>query len=388
MRRVIDFLLVVLGTFYLAVIYNSKSLVFLGFAEISIVLLLLIYNLLVFWKIKVFIETPFGITELQKKVPIRIVIRNDSVLPAGKLQIQLSESYALERRKKKVVFYAAAAGRKRGSGKSYGLTVINTSWQPRSIGKAVVELEKVRCFDLMGILALPLPKRKIRMKEQIMVLPQIFPVPVEIGERSREFAVERERYLQGSTQENDAEQFWIREYRQGDRLRSIHWKLSAKRDDLMVREYLPSAGCPVLFFLDWRDLSEKKKGKKRFFTGQTSQEEKEAFFSILLSVSSSIACNDCRHYVIWYDGKQKDVMRCYVEKEEDIYQLLMKIEDLNMPAADINLEEEYYHKYREKSYVTKLLLNRRLQLFCNEELLVSYSGRELEKNLTTHTIYL
>lgn len=390
MRRVIDVILIVLGTFYLALIYNSKSLVFLGWAEIFIIILLFFYNLLVFSKIRIMMEVPLGITELQKKVPIRIIIYNYSMLPTGRIWIQLMESYALENKKKKTVFGVSVAGRKRNSGQAYAMTVIHALWQPQYIGKAVVRLKKVRCFDMLGVCALPLPKRAYQAVEEITVLPKIYPVPVEIGTRSRDFAVEQERYMTDSREENSTEQFWIREYRQGDRLRNIHWKLSAKEDDLMVREYLPTIGCPILLFVDWTKTEEEKKKKRKsgILQRRMLQKEKEALFTILLSLSGSIAQSDCKHFVIWYDSRQKDVMRYCVEKEEDIYRLLMKMEGLETPDGDFDIEEEYYQKYHERAFVTKLVLNRRLQLICNEGELIEYPVKDLEKTLSAHTIYL
>lgn len=388
MRRLVDFILIVLATFYLAVIYNSKSLVFLGYAEIFIVLFLFLYNCLVFFKLKVVIDAPLGITEFNKKVPIRIIVYNYGKFPTGKIGIQLSESYALKPKKKKTVFYSSVAGKKRGQ--SYASSEIYAMWRPKYIGKAVVSLRKVRCFDLLGVLALPLPKKSYQSSEKITVLPEIFPVSVETSARSREFVMEQERYLMTGTEEYNTEQFQIREYRQGDRLRNIHWKLSAKEDELMVREYLPVIGCPVLFFLDLSGESDRKKRmlSQSIIKRKEVQKKKEAFLSILLSISGSIAQSGCKHFVIWYDGKKKDVMRYCMEKEEDVYGLLMEFDCLDETESGLNIEEEYEQKYHERAYVTKLVLNQRLQLFCDGELSMQYPTEGLEQALVSHTIFL
>lgn len=388
MRRFIDFIVVVLVTFYTAVIYNSKSLVFLGYAEVFIVLLLFLYNCMVFYKLRIIIDAPLNITEYHKKIPIHIVIYNYSKLPTGKISIQLSESYVLKPKKKKTVFYSSVAGKR--NGQAYAKAEIHASWQPQYVGKAVVRLKKVSCFDLLGVLALPLPKKSYQSSEKVTVLPEIFPVPVDAGVRSREFAMEQERYLLANAEENSAEQFQIREYRQGDRLRSIHWKLSAKEDELIVREYLPKAGCSVLLFLDlsrgdgkkggiWQGMLGRKKNRKR----------KEAFLSILLSLSGSIVRNGCRHYVVWYDQRERDVVRFCMEKEEDIYGLLMEIDSLEETGSSVDIEEGYKRKYREQTaYVTKLMLNQKLQLFSDGELLCWYQDRELGQALASHTVLL
>lgn len=157
-----------------------------------------------------------------------------------------------------------------------------------------------------------------------------------------------------------------------------------------MREYLPKAGCPVLLFLDlsrgdgkkggiWQGMLGRKKNRKR----------KEAFLSILLSLSGSIVRNGCRHYVVWYDQRERDVVRFCMEKEEDIYGLLMEIDSLEETGSSVDIEEEYKRKYREQTaYVTKLMLNQKLQLFSDGELLCWYQDRELGQALASHTVLL
>lgn len=52
----------------------------------------------------------------------------------------------------------------------------------------------------------------------------------------------------------------IREYQPGDRLRDIHWKLSAKQQELMVKERISMAGCEMVIavvFSDSYELTQK-----------------------------------------------------------------------------------------------------------------------------------
>lgn len=45
MKRIVGFLVIIAGTFYLSLIYKSDGLIFLGYTEIVVMSLLLIYNL-------------------------------------------------------------------------------------------------------------------------------------------------------------------------------------------------------------------------------------------------------------------------------------------------------------------------------------------------------
>lgn len=78
-----------------------------------------------------------------------------------------------------------------------------------------------------------------------------------------------------------------------------------------------------------------------------------------------------------------------MEKEEDIYGLLMEIDSLEETGSNVDIEEEYNRKYREQTaYVTKLMLNQKLQLFSDGELLCWYQDRELGQALASHTVLL
>lgn len=101
MKRIVGFLVIIAGTFYLSLIYKSDGLIFLGYAEIVVMSLLLIYNILGLWQIRILLEAPLGITERGKKVPVKIKIQNYGRLPTGKIAVQLLESYAFYGKKER-----------------------------------------------------------------------------------------------------------------------------------------------------------------------------------------------------------------------------------------------------------------------------------------------
>ncbi len=380
MGRLVNFLVCVAATFYIAVIYKSKAFIYLGFIEIVLVVMLLAYNLLVLFKIRISLEAPLSMTERGRKVPVKIKIQNYSIFPTGKISIQLVETHNLFRKKRKTVFYAAAEGRK--VSEECSTTVISAEWYSKYSGTAVIRLVKAKSFDLLGLLALSVPKEMYQGKEEIVVLPAIYEVPIEISDKTNFLVEEQERFLLGRNvmDETVAEQFQIREYQPGDKIRSIHWKLTAKADELMVRDYLPVISCPVLLFIN---IPEERAEKRKSLLQQ-----RDKFFSVLLSVSKSMAQKQCIHYVIWYDKEEEDVLRFRVEKEEDIYRLLMKIDGIGQYPKDYFIEEAYYQRYREGVLADKLVLDWGLHLICNSENEISYDTDNLEKSLSMQEIYL
>ena len=94
-------------------------------------------------------------------------------------------------------------------------------------GTYVIDSIKVRVYDMFGLI--PIPK-KVELKGSIPVLPvQRLP---SIVEESNGF---RAKILSKSNSPY-SEIYDVREYMAGDPVKSVHWKMSAKKDDIMVRE--------------------------------------------------------------------------------------------------------------------------------------------------------
>lgn len=381
MRRFINFVILIAGTFYLAIIYKSRGFIFLGYAELLLAGMGLIYNLFGLFRIRIFLEAPLGITEVGKEVPVKIRLENYSIFPTGKIWIQLAEEYSLSNRKKRTGFCVTAGGRRRGE--QCRTAVLHMQWLSGHVGTTVMRIRKARSFDLFGMLALPVPGKAYRDREEIMVLPPVYQIPIDIGQNARDFTAEQERYLSEGEEKNALELFQIREYQPGDKIRSIHWKLSAKEDELMVKEYQETVSCPVLLFLDMTEQKERKvKAWKKDLKG------KEQLLTVLLSLSCSMVQNSCSHFVIWYDEAEKDIKRYRVEKREDTYILLQRLVHPGSRPESFSLEEAYMARYHMRAYAAKLVLNRELQLNCNGERVISYDARRLKESLMEQEIFI
>ena len=105
------------------------------------------------------------------------------------------------------------------------------------------EIRSAYMWDFLGLIRLPLrlsrrgEKTSARAAD-ITVLPNPVPPPgkLRMWDNSQSATIPTQRF---------SEQYEIRDYRPGDALRAVHWKLSAKIDDLLVRESV-EARCHVL----------------------------------------------------------------------------------------------------------------------------------------------
>ncbi len=93
----------------------------------------------------------------------------------------------------------------------------------------------------------------INLQDEILIHPRIGVLARQWDRSSRE-GNEASRYSKGKAGPHHDEFHRIREYRPGDELRSIHWKTSARRNELMVREYRQIRDQRLLLILDlWQD---------------------------------------------------------------------------------------------------------------------------------------
>ena len=103
----------------------------------------------------------------------------------------------------------------------------------KSSGNYTFRLVRVRFYGLLGIGYLI---RYVRYEERLSIMPKITPVMIEVGLASRYFQGEAEVYDDKTGGDDVSEVFQIRSFQPGDKIQNIHWKLSAKEDELMVRE--------------------------------------------------------------------------------------------------------------------------------------------------------
>lgn len=98
-------------------------------------------------------------------------------------------------------------------------------------GLLQVDISEIQIFDLMGFFGF---KKKVEKSAQMVILPKVVNLPDQVLPNFEYGTLESEESKKRGHDFSDVQE--IREYIPGDRLMSIHWKLSAKRDILMVKD--------------------------------------------------------------------------------------------------------------------------------------------------------
>lgn len=114
-----------------------------------------------------------------------------------------------------------------------------TSLPTNHCGGLIAQLSRPKVFDYLGLLRLKIRKTSIKT---ILILPE--PVKMDIPPDLSHYLAQSWRPKSGG---GYAENHELRLYRPGDNLNQIHWKLSAKTGDLILREPMePDRGLMLL----------------------------------------------------------------------------------------------------------------------------------------------
>lgn len=115
-----------------------------------------------------------------------------------------------------------------------------------NLGRFFLESDMLQVQDIMGLIII---KRPSGVSGEIFVLPNkgagALPDVTSFAAGAAE--VEESKYKGNDFSEVSG----IREYISGDRIRDIHWKISARCDKLMVKERVATAGSEMVLFLDF-----------------------------------------------------------------------------------------------------------------------------------------
>lgn len=114
-------------------------------------------------------------------------------------------------------------------------------------GMAEIYIKRVLLRDYLRIFAIPV---KVSAEGNCISLPVIYPVQASVESLpvSDEDGTAFSPYKSG---DDPSEIFALREYREGDSNNRIHWKLSSRTDDFIVKELSLPIGCNILIAVDF-----------------------------------------------------------------------------------------------------------------------------------------
>lgn len=349
----------ILATGYFAMVYESVELMLLVYVQAA--LFVLSFFTVIYRKctIRGSLDVPVGIAEPDKETLVKLVITNKGFLPMARLEALVTVEDECTGKRTKEWMKAAAVLR--------GETVFMRAVAFAGTGTYKVRLKKLKVYDFTGLFS---GKVRAKSERKVQVMPRLHQIPVRLSLAVRNFFGETDSYDDMFPGHDNNELFDVREYQKGDRLQNIHWKLTAKQDELMVKEHSLPKGCPVVLFLDMHPTKRMKR-KERMIPYL------EAAAGLVFSLTDA----DCPHYVVWFDKELQDIVRLRVDDEEMLFYFLSILMDIvwTQPKEDIILR--YKEKYKREPYVWGISLDETLTLRKDGEVLAQLSDKDVAQSL-------
>ncbi|HBA62374.1 MAG TPA: hypothetical protein DCZ20_00790 [Lachnospiraceae bacterium] len=259
-------------------------------------------------------EQVIPIAEKDQDIPVRVTVKNTSRLPLihFRIWLQMENSFTGEKESYQM------EGRTGYRDQQTLLLMLRA----RHCGNLKITLKRCWIYDYLFVC-----KEAVRLgtSQRIGVLPQCHLLMVDVTRRTREFLADADEYSDRESGNDPSDIYQIREYREQDSIHDIHWKLSAKADELLVKERGKPLGCAVLIWLNLDQSgyhANDRNGNRRRTTGDES-------FTNLLEVASSLAFSlleeRCVHMVAWYEPKNRMIQKKRISKEEHIYELMNRM---------------------------------------------------------------
>lgn len=344
------------GIFYLAVLYRSKALLAVCFAAILLPFLFL-----------------FVLSNIRQKLQCELLFYSYPIDNTGDylvgLRVENPGKIYLPRVWVKIQVENAANGRKQwvkaeGKVSAEGSVELSGRLKEPEFGMWKARCTVVRCYEWTNFLYLC---AKVQEERQVMVFPAVYETNIKVGMRTRLFLSDGESYDPHVSGDDPSEILKLREYQKGDRLHLIHWKLSAKNDNLIVAEMSMPVGCNVVIFLDGQPSA---MGKK----------QSRAYWEIVHSISQELLAQECAHYFVWRDSQYKELLcRKAVRDVEDLLDFWCEISPVRMVKGAS--EEEYQSVFPGEAYASCLVLNHNLALNCNGKPVASMKPETVKEQM-------
>lgn len=228
MKRRIYYLLLLLEGCCLVALYNFQGLRFLLCCAVCIPLACFLLLIPMALSCTVSIETRQLTVTRGEPARFRVIVEKGGFLPAAGALVCISWKAPGEK-ERKARKRLNGFGQKTGADVSFELSAMHC-------GTACFKVTKARLFDYLGIFSLPMKRREKSM--EICIYPIVTPMP-------RETMVLDPRTM-GREEEGD---MLLRDYKPGDSLHRVYWKLFAKVGELQIRDF--EQGGSIRIFLDF-----------------------------------------------------------------------------------------------------------------------------------------
>lgn len=325
-------LLIIGGVWVLRILYSFRLVLILLYVLIALPLISLVLVLIQTLGMKFFVEIPQKLVEKRADIFVRVNTSIHMRIPCGTVSCVLQYKYRQEKKYKKIK-YSFVPG--------FGDTAQSYVFVSEYASEIEFRLKKLVVSDVFGIWRIRKSVKELKKTPvTVDVLPMIAELPCSPVKPNPNVMVDSEKFSDVKSGDDASELFGIREYQSGDRINRVHWKLTAKNDQLMVKEFGLPIDCSVLILVNQGD--EKK----------MSERINNLDFAIgtALSISRRMLEEAQEHVIAWYDTEHERIERVRIIAEEDFYLAAGELLRCGCLKKTDNVPMYYYSEFEREQY--------------------------------------
>ena len=319
------FLVAVLATLAFAMFSQSDFPLFLLGFEIALEIALIVWTRTLRRYIDKTMSPPAPQAMREQEIPLEISLANRCSFPVSEVKVEVKCRDE----------YSGKVERLRGTAMLDGKdeTMLRFILQTRHYGLLTVWPEQIQIGDPLGINFAV--SRFPKQLWEVAVLPELVEAqdqPAISGMAKRPIEEGEAAYGRG---EDPSSAYELRAYQEGESLRNVHWKVTAKTDELMVKEFGKETEPMSLVFLDL------DQGGKAY-----SRKDWDAFLEMVASFGAAQIQAGNHFEIFWLDSQAQ---RCFVQvRTKDDMKLalttLLREKPRSASAGEIAYKEKLAHE--------------------------------------------
>ncbi len=292
------FLLLLLLVYYISAMYESPALMVLFLVQLFLIVIMFILSVYFKRSLTVSFAEKIVWTEMGRPFSYQFHVENRGRLPVSRLTVK----FRIEQPGKK----SAKKAKLCGNGQC-GESFLSGSAVLEHCGISAFRAYRLRVFDYLSLFS---RRKKLDSAMEAVVFPRPYKMRIETGGMSsdREILRQQTAFIPG-TDYGEIRQ--IREYRDGDSVRHIHWNQTARSEQIWVKEYAEETESKVSLFLD-------------LTAEQRSPDDRDAFCALLYGLLSGILPGVSSVQVFWQDRKNGGLVEMEVRDEEQCRELFLR----------------------------------------------------------------
>ena len=342
MKNIVIYVCIICITLLAAIVTGENFVVFLlGFELVLPVFLIILLHYLS-KNIKINLKTPATAVK-KNRFDVSIVLENTGKLPISCLEMTIVCQDTFDNTEIKEVVSGVIDGK--------SIAVISLGMEAEFAGKINFRLVKAKLFDYFHVCSREVCGDK--SWNQTVVVPDVYEISFHKNFDATKMLQDGDAHSSNQKGDDISEVYNIRPFAPGDALHKIHWKLSVKTDDLLIKEFSDSLGKVIHIFVDYSQKDQEDWTHERF----------DEMAGILASISNQLLLENEVHQIYWYDGKEKIPHHVTIEKNEDIYETIGELTAMKPYEEDIDFQSiiDEYSEYRQQSKAYVLSIWNRME---------------------------